>query len=190
MSLTGLCGAEAGVTASWMSGEHPPLMLPEAGLEQSTSSILRACSSFRLVRAWLREGGAELLWGVTGLSTVGAELETGAGLNNNCLSFIAGLYGRPSLSNQTYKLIKYIRLNYCLLPSSQSTRAVRTRIGTKTHLVQAVSAGLKGSDKFRGLVSQMFPRWRLTRPLVVSEAAVARFKTVYRRQCCCRSRSH
>ena len=70
-------------------------MLPEALEQSSTSSILTACSSFRLVRAWLREGGAELLWGVTGLSTLGAE--TGAGLNNNCLSFIAGLYGLPSL---------------------------------------------------------------------------------------------
>ena len=194
MSLTGLWGAEAGDTASWMSGEHPPLMLPEA-LEQSrTSSILTACSSFRLVRAWLREGGAELLCGVTGLSTVGAELDTGAGLSNNCLSFIAGLYGRPSLCNKIIwwiaDFVKLLNTPELLLPSSQCTRTVRSRVGTKSNLVKTVSAWLKRSDKFRGLVSQMFPWRRLTRPLVVSEAASTRFKTVYRRQCRCRSRSH
>ena len=70
----------------WSSHET----LPEAE-EQSTSSILTACSSLRLLRAWLNEGGAELLWGVTGLSTVGPLVE-GAGLSNRCcLSRIAGL---------------------------------------------------------------------------------------------------
>ena len=85
-SLTGLWGAER---ASWMSGEQAPLQLPEAEL-QSTSSMLTAASSLRLVRAWLSEAGAELLCGVTGLSTVGAA-EGGAGLSSSCRSFMAGL---------------------------------------------------------------------------------------------------
>ena len=83
-SLTGLWGAE---TTSWMSGEQPPLTEP---LEPSvTSSMLTAASSLRPVRAWLRprEAGAELLCGVTGLSTVGP----GAGLRRPALSFMAGL---------------------------------------------------------------------------------------------------
>ena len=76
--------------ASVMSGEQPPLA--ESPLSV-TSSMLTPVSSLRLVRAWLRprEAGAELLCGVTGLSTVGPQ-EGGAGLSSSwCLSFMAGL---------------------------------------------------------------------------------------------------
>jgi len=76
--------------ASVMSGEQPPLA-SESPLSV-TSSMLTPVSSLRLVRAALREAGAELLCGVTGLSTIGPEETGGAGLSSSwCLSFMAGL---------------------------------------------------------------------------------------------------